>query len=407
MIERCGDRQRKHAGLEKWPFHLFVESLPMMLQIALLLLACGLCRYMASISNTVAGVLIALTVLGVVFYLGIIVAGTTSYECPFQTPVSTSLRNLWAKTKPHLIPVALPIVVALGSLGEIAQHHILQTVVRLPHVNIHHHFRVLLEGIQSRILHLALRFPWTGSNTRHSSRHPPLPTVQENLRLDTSQEAAPWLKPKDLVTIRMTSTNDIRCVSWILRSITDQEALDTAVRLAGAVRWFEGEIDIVPPYDLIVSTFNACFDSNRVVYPGSRDRAYNCGRAILWIHTLAMCQSEELAGVFPLPITRYTAPDSDFDLKHLLSVNVPLSTNDLFVSLLSTDWESTPSHSQWMSNVLLHVSWANRIPLNFKEIWWASSETLPLDAMLNRLLTWCIFLGSPVEEEALKVQNKS
>ena len=31
---------RKHAGLEKWPFHLFVESLPVVLKIALL--ACGL-----------------------------------------------------------------------------------------------------------------------------------------------------------------------------------------------------------------------------------------------------------------------------------------------------------------------------------------------------------------------------
>ena len=46
MIKRCGDRQRKCGGLEKWPLHFFVESLPLMLQAALLLLACGLCRYM-------------------------------------------------------------------------------------------------------------------------------------------------------------------------------------------------------------------------------------------------------------------------------------------------------------------------------------------------------------------------
>jgi hypothetical protein len=42
MIERCGDRQRKFDGLERWPFHLCMESLPIMLQIALLLPACGL-----------------------------------------------------------------------------------------------------------------------------------------------------------------------------------------------------------------------------------------------------------------------------------------------------------------------------------------------------------------------------
>jgi len=38
MIERCGDRQRKCDGLKKWPLHFFVESLPVMLQVALLLL---------------------------------------------------------------------------------------------------------------------------------------------------------------------------------------------------------------------------------------------------------------------------------------------------------------------------------------------------------------------------------
>lgn len=54
MIERCGDRQRKCDGLKKRPFHLFVESLSVMLQIALLLLSCGLCRHMASINDFVA-----------------------------------------------------------------------------------------------------------------------------------------------------------------------------------------------------------------------------------------------------------------------------------------------------------------------------------------------------------------
>jgi len=29
MIERCGDRQRKCDGLEKWPFRFFIDSLPL------------------------------------------------------------------------------------------------------------------------------------------------------------------------------------------------------------------------------------------------------------------------------------------------------------------------------------------------------------------------------------------
>jgi len=94
MIEGCGDRQRKFNGLEKWRFRLFIESLPVMLQIALLLLAGGLSRYMWSVNTSVARVVISLTVLGILFYVGIVAAGISSYECPFQTPASIGLQYL-------------------------------------------------------------------------------------------------------------------------------------------------------------------------------------------------------------------------------------------------------------------------------------------------------------------------
>ena len=93
-VERCGDRQLKYDGLEKWPFRVFIESLPIILQIALFLLACGLSRYMWSINTSVARVIVSFTVLAMLFFIGIVVAGTWSYECPFQTPASTGLRYL-------------------------------------------------------------------------------------------------------------------------------------------------------------------------------------------------------------------------------------------------------------------------------------------------------------------------
>jgi len=94
ILERCGDRQRKFDGLKKWSFHLFIESLSIVLQIALLLLTCGLSHYAWSVNTSVARVVMALTVLGTIFYVGIVIAGTSSYECPFQTPASTALRAL-------------------------------------------------------------------------------------------------------------------------------------------------------------------------------------------------------------------------------------------------------------------------------------------------------------------------
>ena len=103
MIEHCGDRQQKCDGLKKWPLHFFIESLPEMLQAALLLLACGLCRYMWSINASVAYTLICFTGLGATFYTGIVVAGMSSYACPFQTPASAALRCTWRRVRPSVV----------------------------------------------------------------------------------------------------------------------------------------------------------------------------------------------------------------------------------------------------------------------------------------------------------------
>ena len=369
VIERCGDRQRKFNGLEKWPLHFFVESLPVMLQAALLLLACGLCRHMWTINASVAYTLVSLTGLGVGFYVAIVIAGMSSYACPFQTPASVGLCDLWRK----------------------AQHGIVFLTVA----------RVL-----SRV-----RRMWK-QGVRSVLRRQPVPTTipLENIEFHQSE---PWMTPKDLATTRRTNADDVLCVSWILRNITDPEALDAAIRLAGTIRWFDDGIDVDPSYDLIVSTFEACFDFTGKLYPGSRDRAYYSGRAMMWIHTLAMCKSEEFGNTFPLPDTEYIALGLDHDVEHLLQVNGQTSSGFRIRPLLAIGPEHTPSHSQWISNVLLHYAWANQTRLDRGFPRWLilgvreTKITLPLDAALGRLLVWCIFLGSPVGGEVLKIQDKS
>ena len=208
-------------------------------------------------------------------------------------------------------------------------------------------------------------------------------------------------------------------MSWILRHITDPEAIDAALPLAGEIRWFDEGVNVNPPYDLIVSTFEACFDSARKLYPGSRDRAYYSGRAILWIHALAMRKSYDFAREFPLPNVEYTTPVLDPDLKQLLQANQRRwSLGYRIEILLRIDLDQTPSHLQWISNLLLHC-----FPVNltgqfhdlvlswFSDFYatdsYATKTTIPLNTALNRILVWCTILGSPVEEEALKVQNKS
>ena len=67
--EKSRDRQRKLDGFEKWHFHLVIESLPVMLQLAVLLLGSALSHYLWTISRPIAGMILAITLLGLAIYV--------------------------------------------------------------------------------------------------------------------------------------------------------------------------------------------------------------------------------------------------------------------------------------------------------------------------------------------------
>jgi len=98
-VERSQDRQRKLGGIIAWYFGHVMESLPLMLQFALLLLGCALSLYLWDINATVACVVIGVTGLGVIFYIFFVIAGTASASCPYQTP--------WAHVLRYILPIIL------------------------------------------------------------------------------------------------------------------------------------------------------------------------------------------------------------------------------------------------------------------------------------------------------------
>jgi len=102
-VERSQDRQRKLGGIIAWYFDHVMESLPLMLQFALLLLGCALSLYLWDINMTVARVVIGVTALGVIFYIFFVIAGTASASCPYQTPWAHIFRHIHH----HILP-AIP-----------------------------------------------------------------------------------------------------------------------------------------------------------------------------------------------------------------------------------------------------------------------------------------------------------
>ena len=296
-IERCGDRQRKFDGLERWSFRLFIEILPIILQIALILLACGLSRYIWSINMSVARLVISFTFLGLLFYIEIFIAGISSYECPFQTPISMVLRQIrdsettWrllANVSPGNI-ISLTRRNAPKFLERLSPHsvaslvyatwvdarqrffstshraydtirHPLSCDFSLSHIPSYLHHTATKFGHQTIIL--LLRIDRAFGNAKHRvvqrirrfRRAGLLPTSTRDAHhqppsLISHNSGGLRLRVLNLEWIRRQNAADVRCVSWILRNITDPEAIDSAISLAGEIRWFCGDSNYDPPFD--------------------------------------------------------------------------------------------------------------------------------------------------------------
>ena len=125
-IERSHNRQRKLDGIIAWYFDHVLDSLPLMLQAALLLLGCALSRYLLEINIIVASVALGVTSFGVIFCLFIVIAGTASEICPYQTPGARIFRHILHQLRHHLLPTlysafAVTPAVVSSSLSRIYQ----------------------------------------------------------------------------------------------------------------------------------------------------------------------------------------------------------------------------------------------------------------------------------------------
>jgi hypothetical protein len=430
MIERCGDRQRKFDGLEKWPFRLCMESLPIMLQIALLLLMCGLSGYTWQFSMTVGCIIITSTVLGVLFYLVVVVAGTSSYECPFQTPASIALRHLRDSETAQKLSTSLspPNIISLirttlkrtrqalrrvydttrrPSSWEISPSRI-GTGIHSTATEVGHQTIILLLRIDRAFRNAKLKL---AQGIRRFRRRHLLPATVEDAHgqpLGTRNGPGLLVRVRELEVLRKQNTHNARCVSWILRNITDHEAIDSAIRLAGTIRWFDGDSDHGPPFEFIVSVFEACLDSNKQPHPGMRDRAYFSAQAILQINTGARARSHARASASPIPAVSLGTPQhSSPDLHRLIrmlernsdhgkrTLDIPKSTNIY-------------AHSLWMSTLFLDLTRADPSQiLTSYESYLSVAAADHKATIANILLMWYVFLGGHVEEETFWVVDKS
>ena len=377
MIERCRARQRRCDGLKGWQFHLVVEILPVMLQASPILLALGICMNMWPINPYIAYVPTTITFTGLVAYIWSTMAGILSDTCPYQTSLSIGLRSLLKLVQRGIVPAVFKQVFLRPNQG-------------IPPVRDPQLLQIPLDGLQVQ---------------QHQQGDLQVqPCGQDNLQVQPHGQELVLDVP---VATKEAHNSDVCCLLWILQNVIDPEALDIAIRFAATIRW----PGTGPPHHLIVSTLMDCFDSTGMLYCWSGDKAYYSAQAILWIYARAVCMSEELAPSFTLPDIRCSTKSLDPNLTHLIGIYACQTTSEIVSQLCHITPGSTPLYFQWASDVLLHLSWANqRVPDTFNSItkYYTRGDwsTIPWNAVLNHLLTWCIFLGWPIHKSVLEIQDK-
>ena len=341
--DKSRDRQRKIDGLEGWHFRLVIESLPVMLQVALMLLGCALSKYLWTINRTVAGFILAFTILGVASYTFFTLAASLSYDCPYQTPLSTAIREYVKYIGRGHSAFARSLQSLMGSLTTIYSHST---------TNIRRILRRLRSSARDVLCSLG----------------PATPLPRETPHIPFAAVTAPARIFGEIWIDWDGCKADTRCIAWVLYSTTDSDVIYSTVRFAADTIWYPEIARAISPHILANLFFDCLLDGQ--VIPDRSEHATSIGMAlvsVLGIHLSVETGDEgleELCERISSDVRSAQGGESMLGtvvaiLK--LVVQTPSPTQDGYIP------EPAPSggipqhlpttHKLWLSRVILQTVW--------------------------------------------------
>ena len=268
-VEKSRDRQRKLDGFKKWHFQLAIESLPVMLQLALLLLGCALTLYLWTISRTIAGVILAFTLFGITSYTFFTLAGTLHYNCPYQTPLSILIR---------------PVIRRLTQIDSAFVRSLRSLISSLPSAkDVRRVVRSLLSGLGQ-----GLRCFHRGSAVEDQEEH-----IAQAIAV-----VPPTRIFEDISVDLEVCAGDSRCIWWVLDYTTDTDVIFSTARFAADMIWYPEIAGVVSP-DVLADLFFDCFLNGQVI-PGKSEHASAIGMALASVLSTRLVvepESQVLEGV--------------------------------------------------------------------------------------------------------------
>ena len=342
--DKSRDRQRKLDGLEGWYFHLVIETLPLMLQLALLLLGCALSRHLWVISHTVAGVILAFTLFGVVCYIFFTLVAAFSYDCPYQTPPSimarTSLRYI-AQSNSALAHSLQSFVVSIADIYSYSIKNLRQIIW---------HLQSCARGIISTFSN--------GIAPPHGIPEIPLALVATPVRIF-----------EDIHINLDACKADARCIAWVLYSTTDSDVIFSTVQFAADTIWYPEIAGALSPH-ILANLFFECLLDGQVI-PEKLEHANLIGMALASTLSVQLSMEFEINDLEEIherinTIKALPPFESTFGLvvavlKIVVQTPPPI-TAEGSLSFGFGDSESIPEHLSttcklWLSRVMLQTVW--------------------------------------------------
>ena len=315
-------------GMVTWHFDLVMECLPLMLQIALLLLGYALSNYLFSMSRAVSGVVIGFTSFGLLFYLLIVSAATLSYNCPFQTPLSRIF-----------------------------------------------HFFVCFDNNHKKYLDRTGKwfrriFPKTNHQRKGSgglfglNRLGTFDAADDHIELPmaSAYNEPPQLFDKDIDLDGYVL--DSNCIAWMFEKSTDADVIMAIMRFIPEVVW-HADIRTTPLQSLYDTVLDCCDQSSGypVVISKLRNKAYLSAKAFLHLVIQRKCigdGSDEPA--FKSISSRHVMLGSkdyegDSDLEATLDIIDRIFGNGSPKRMDRQTSTFTVPHHAWMGHILLYRAW--------------------------------------------------
>ena len=333
IADRSRNRVRKLDGMVTWHFDLVMECLPLMLQVALLLLGYALSNYLFFVNRAVAGVLIGFTTFGLLFYSLIVLAATLSYTCPFQTPLSLVLRFVIRFDNEH---------------------------------------RRYLRRFRKWIGRM-FSYYWKRKTPRARSPGPHdlggTNTADENIvgsPIEMAIIGSPHQPPSSSnKAVWYGSMQDSDAIFRLFGISTDPDVVLTITKFIPEIVWHAGVR--TTPLEKLYDTVLECFDSSSgrlVVISKLRNEAYFAAKALLHLAIQRQCIGDGSDEALFMSISdRHQILgaehyEGDSDLESTLSILDRVIVDfRVFEPISWPNFSPTTTHLAWMSHILLYRAW--------------------------------------------------